>query len=755
MGTLYADIVLRLAVPKTFQFAVPENLRDLIRPGQRVRVPLRNRRDIGYVASLSRTPRVAGIRPIEGLIDREPLLPADLLETLLWTADHYLAPPGLVFRSALPRAVHLAETPAATARRKTVSYYRIARRVRSGGEELEKLARRAPRQAEILKLLADGPLPAGDLPGGAPLKALVDKGLLHVEKRTVRRGVVPPPANPPELPPLNEAQQRVFDRIRPGLSGTTPTSYLLHGVTGSGKTEVYARAILALPSHRQAIILVPEVSLTSHLVRHIGERIAMPVAVWHHQLSEGEKYDLWNALRRGEIRVVIGARSAVFAPLPDVGLIVIDEEQESSYKQEETPAYHARDVAVRRSTQTGAALLLGSATPSMESYHLARRGGHVLLSLAERYGGSPLPDVDIIDLKKIPRPRRRPDDPRKPRGEGPSAISPPLRDAARETLARGEQVFFFLNRRGFAPFTHCSDCGWSFKCPNCLVSLVFHRQEQSHLCHYCGHSDTPPETCPTCAGVNLRLSGTGTQRLEAEIRELFPGHEVVRLDRDAAARKGSGGRIVRHFAEGRSSILVGTQLAAKGFHFPRLGLVGILSPDVGLNMPDFRAAERTFQVVTQAAGRAGRGTGPGRVMIQTWQPDHYALRAAAKHDFLSFYRQEEEFRRELDYPPCCQLVLLRFDGPNAVRIGRAADEAAGYLRMVFTAVPESDRSLVLGPVPAPLAKIKNRFRHHVLIKADPLDAARTVLERELEALEGIVKKANGHLGIDVDPASLM
>jgi primosomal protein N' (replication factor Y) len=481
----------------------------------------------------------------------------------------------------------------------------------------------------------------------------------------------------------------------------------------------------------------------------------MPVAVWHHQLSEGEKYDLWSALRKGELRVVIGARSAVFAPLPDIGLIVIDEEQESSYKQEETPAYHARDVAVRRCSLAGATLLLGSATPSVESYHAAETGAHALLTLSGRYGGLPLPVVSMVDLKERRKEPPGPGERARQKKGLPPVISPALRDAARETLEAGEQVFFFLNRRGFAPFTGCSDCGWSFKCPNCLVSLVFHREQHSHVCHYCGHSDQPPECCPACAGLNIRLSGLGTQRLEAEIREQFPGHDVIRLDRDTASRKGEGGRIVQRFAEGRSTILVGTQLAAKGFHFPRLGLVGVLSPDVGLNMPDFRAAERTFQVVTQAAGRAGRGSSPGRVLIQTWQPEHYALVAASRHDFLAFYRQESEFRRQLDYPPFCQLILLRFDGPNASRIGRAADEAGSYLRLALTTLAEKERAQVLGPVPAPLAKIKNRYRMHILIKADPLPAAREVLMRELDALESTVKKANGHLGIDINPSSLM
>jgi len=757
MEKRFADIVLRLAVPGTFQFSVPEGLRERIQPGQRVRVPLRKGSDIGYVAALSDTPKVKGIRPIFSILDTEPLLAEDLLAILLWTADHTLSPPGLVFRAALPRAIHLERTDRATAREKKTTLYTLTLSPEELPEKIAAIERRAPVQARILAELAGGPRLARDIPDASPaaLKSLAAKGLVSAEEVSVRRGMVHSPAGEQREVTLSAAQQEVFEALRTTIPTRSYSPFLLHGVTGSGKSEIYTRAVEALPRDRQALILVPEVSLTVQLIRHFQERLPFPLAVWHHQLSEGEKFDLWRELRRGDIRVVIGARSAVFAPLPDIGLVVVDEEQEGSYKQEESPSYHARDVALRRAQVQGATVILGSATPSLESYHRAEEGEYTLLSLSRRYRERPLPEVRMIDLKDqdqftplseeegIPAP---------PKG---SPLTPPLVRAASKALAEGNQVLFFLNRRGFAPFTICRECGWTFKCPNCQVALVFHRQERALLCHYCGHRTEPPQTCPTCRGVEIRLSGSGTQRLEEEIAEIFPGYSVARLDRDSTSRKGAGGRLVDDFAAGRTDILVGTQMVAKGLHFPRLTLVGVLAPDLSLNLPDFRAAERTFQVVTQVAGRAGRGSVPGKVIIQTWQPEHYALQAAVNHDFTAFYRQEVEFRRELDYPPFCDLILLRLDGPNAKRLGAAADRVADRVRSDLDGTEEDGFCRVLGPVPAPLQKIRNRYRYQILIKTHPLERAAGPLRSLSRDLSRSVQRSNCRLSIDVNPMNLL
>ncbi len=756
MRSPYADIVLRLAVPGTLQFAVPEHLQGRVVPGQRVRVPLRRGFDIGYVASLSDEPKVKGIRPIAGILEEEPLLPRDLLTVLLWVGEHFLAPPGLVFRSALPRSVHLEKTGKGGGRELTAVGFQLCGDPGKALALARDLERRAPLQARLLRQAAEGPVAARGLSSSAhtALRALAAKGLLREERRTLRRGVVSPGGGPIPLPELTPPQQEVLDLILPSLPQRAPSSFLLHGVTGSGKSEVYVRALLALPPERHAIIMVPEVSLTSHLVGHFQKRLPWPVGVWHHQLSEGEKYDLWRAMRRGEVRVVIGARSAVFAPFPDLGLIVLDEEHDSSYKQDEAPAYHTREVALRRAELSGATVVLGSATPSLESYYRAEQKEHTLLRLQDRYGGLPLPEVEIIDLRDLPPPAPG-------KGGGPSArprrpsVAPLLQEAADEVLRAGSQVLFFLNRRGYAPFTHCGECGWAFKCPNCQVALVFHSQEHTQLCHYCGFKSPPPETCPSCRGTNLRLSGSGTQRLEEEIARLFPGRSIARLDRDAAARKGAGGRVVRDFASGRTDILIGTQMATKGFHFPRLSLVGVLAPDIGLNLPDFRAAERTFQLVTQAAGRAGREEARGRVLIQTYQPEHYALQAAARHDFVGFYRQEIEFRRELDYPPFCDLILLRTEGPNPDRTEEASERLAAEVRDLLAAETTADRCRILGPVEAPLRKIRNLHRFQILVKSRSLEKVSSLLREAIPGLHKRLQHRRVRLSLDVNPLHLM
>ena len=489
---------------------------------------------------------------------------------------------------------------------------------------------------------------------------------------------------------------------------------LLHGVTGSGKTEIYLRAIRALPADRQALLLVPEVSLTVQLLRHLRERLPFPIAVWHHQLSDGEKYDLWRALRRGEVRAVVGTRSALFVPLPRLGLLVVDEEQDASFKQEETPCYHARDAAIGRAARCGAAVILGSATPSLESYRLAETGAYELLRLPARYTGLPLPEVGIVDLREHAAPRFSAPGTRRPE---PRLLSPPLVEGAAAALAQGDQVLFFLNRRGFAPHTQCRACGAGIACPNCRVSLVFHAPERVHRCHYCGYSAGAPDACPACGAAELRLSGSGTQRLEEEIRGAFPGREVLRLDSDTAARKGAGARLIAEFESGRADILVGTQLVAKGLHFPRLTFVGVVATDLLLNLPDFRAAERAFSLVAQVAGRAGRGDRPGRVLVQTRQPEHYALAAARDHDYEAFYAQETAFRRELDYPPFFDLVALRLDGPDPGRLGcgRCGGRAAAR-----GAAPRARGRLLPRPRPGPGAA---REAPQPLARPDPRQGA--------------------------------
>ncbi len=753
MPARFADVALRLALPGALQFAIPERLRAELRLGQRVLVPLRNGRDVGYVVGLSDEPKVPGIRPIERLLDAEPQLPPDLLDLVLWISHHYLAPIGLVLRAAVPQSVHYEGTAKAGSGARQAPAATLAIPVLDAEALLPELARRAPAQAEALAALcrAQGrPVLASTLHRAA-LDALQRKGLVSLTLLRVRRGILSPPESPLEPVTLTPAQAAALARVLPALAAPG-RPLLLHGVTGSGKTEIYLRAIRALPPDRQTLLLVPEVSLTIQLIRHLRERLPFPIAVWHHQLSDGERFDLWQALRRGEVRTVVGTRSALFAPFPRLGLVVVDEEQETSYKQEETPCYHARDAALVRAARAGAAVVLGSATPSLESRRLAEEGAYELVRLPERHTGLPLPQVEIVDLRAFAAPGRRS---LGARGEEPRLIAPPLLDAARAALEQGDQVLFFLNRRGFAPHTQCRACGAGVSCPNCRVSLVFHAPEREHLCHYCGYRSAAPAVCPACGAPELRLSGSGTQRLEQEIRGAFPGREVLRLDRDSAAHKGAGARLVADFESGRADILVGTQLVAKGLHFPRLTLVGVISPDLLLNLPDFRAAERAFSLVAQVAGRAGRAERPGRVLVQTWQPGHYALEAARTHDFEGFYAQETAFRRELDYPPFFDLVALRLDGPNRARLGAAADEIGSLLRGLLGGAEKTGACRVLGPVPAPLEKIRNRWRSQILVKARPLEAATGPLRAAAGSLHAAARHAGVRLLVDVSPLNLM
>ncbi|NLC55591.1 MAG: primosomal protein N', partial [Armatimonadetes bacterium] len=532
--------------------------------------------------------------------------------------------------------------------------------------------RRAPAQARALRLFLEHPQPLPQREAvrlGAPaeaLRTLAREGILQAERVTVRRtpwrGSGSSPTAPP---PLTQAQTEAIAAIRETLAAGQHDTVLLHGVTASGKTEVYLHAIeTVLDQGREAIVLLPEISLTAQVVEVFRGRFGEGVALLHSRLSAGERYDEWQRIRGGEARVVVGPRSALFAPCRRPGLIIMDEEHEPSYKQENSPRYHARQAALERARAEDAVLLLGSATPSVESYTLARQGEYRLVSMPERIPGRTLPTVRVVDL----------------RAGGsigtPAILSPELREAIADRLQRGEQTILFLNRRGFASFLLCRDCGYTARCPHCSVSLTLHAADRSLRCHHCNHRRPAPATCPQCQGDRLRPFGLGTERVEAEVQACFPTARLLRMDRDTTAAKDAHVRLYRAFRSKEAEILIGTQMVAKGLDFPGVTLVGVVAADAGLNVPDFRAAERTFQLLTQVAGRAGRGDRPGEVLIQTFNPEHYAIVAASQHDFEAFYAREVDFRRELGYPPFGALVnLLATDVDPAAaeaRAGRAA-----------------------------------------------------------------------------------
>jgi primosomal protein N' (replication factor Y) len=534
---------------------------------------------------------------------------------------------------------------------------------------------------------------------------------------------------------LTPEQQAAVEQIGKALKASTFHPFLLHGVTGSGKTEVYLRAVeQSLALGKGAVILVPEISLTPQLVGRFHKRLDREMALLHSGLTPGERYDQWRRVSKGEVQVVIGARSAIFAPCRDLGLIIVDEEHDTSYKQEEGVRYNARDLAVVRAQKQGAVVILGSATPSFESFYNAQQGRYQTLHLPKRVGGGVLPTVEIVDLRK----------------EDPGLFSHPLRDALAQNLATGRQSLLFLNRRGFSHAAICADCGAAFTCRRCSVTLTFHARRKALLCHYCGYHLPAFQICQLCGGGKIRLLGVGTEKVEEEVRRLFPRARVARMDSDVMTQRGAEGRLLCALEQGEIDILVGTQMIVKGHDFPRITLVGIITADVTLHLPELRAAERCFQLISQAAGRAGRGGHPGRVIIQTFLPEHYAIQRAKGHDFVGFYEAEMKTREALSFPPLTRMVNIRVSSASA----RAAEQGIERLAKKGHELLKTLRHAVeiLGPSPAPLYRIRGRYRWQLLLKGERV-ALLQHLSRSL-IQEGKVLKG-ARVEVDVDPLTLL
>lgn len=596
----------------------------------------------------------------------------------------------------------------------------------------------------------------------AILKEFTAAGLLSIAKREITTQQEYGTEEQTLSLVLNETQRQVLTRVCEAMASSSNTTFLLHGVTGSGKTQVYIEAIRhCLSRKKTAIVLVPEISLTPQTVRRFKSHFGEAVAVVHSQMNPNERHEVWQRARRGDYSVVIGPRSAIFAPLANLGLIVVDEEHEPSYKQfDATPRYHARDVAIVRGKFTNAVVVLGSATPSTESYFNAMNGKYELLEMPNRVQEVAMPDITIVDMTEE---RRREysamkiaateDNRSQLREFQQSSFSPLLREKIQQRLERKEGIILLQNRRGFAPFIECVDCGNTLMCPSCNVTLTYHLTRKHLRCHYCGLTQKPPVECPQCKSMNMQLRGAGTQRVEQELTKLFPSASVLRMDLDTTARKGAHQRLLQKFGDGDADILLGTQMVAKGLDFARVTLVGVISADTQMLLPDFRASERTFQLLTQVAGRAGRSALKGEVIIQTHQPRHYTLQHVVDHDFAKFYRQESEERKELDYPPFSRLALVEFKSKNEARVEQEAGRFAQLLRSLpgtFT---------VLGPSPAVISKISNQYRWHIIIKnlksKDPAGAElRHALRKTLGAFRQ-KSRAGTKLTIDVDPVGLM
>ena len=621
---------------------------------------------------------------------------------------------------------------------------RVARLTAHGRALLEDGTSLGVRQREALRLLQGTPagvtVPALTQSGipGETVRRLVARGGLVISREVIERD----PWATETLTTSNTQsggsdwvltaeQQTVVDGLREAAGAGRFTVALLHGVTGSGKTEVYRRlARVTLEAKRQVLILVPEIALTTAVATAFRQAFGARVAVQHSGLSDGARHDQWHRIQRGEVDVVVGTRSAVFAPLPSVGLIVVDEEHDASYKQEESPRYHGRDVAIMRAKRSGALVVLGSATPSLESYRHAASGRYRRVTLSQRVKRRPLPTVQIVDMRE------------EFAAHGPDVVlSHPLAEALDARLTRREQVLVLLNRRGFATAVFCRECGRTLECPNCSVSLTFHRSAGQARCHYCGYARARPVSCPECAGPYLEQHGFGTERVEAEIVGRWPDARVARLDRDTVRRQGAAARLLERFASGAVDVLVGTQMVAKGHDFPRVTLVGVISADVGLGVADFRAGERTFQLLTQVAGRAGRGEVPGEAFVQTLYPDHYSIRYACSQAYRPFYDEEMRFRSAMRYPPVVSLVSAVVRGTSFTQTMHEAGDLGAWLRR------RPSRFRVLGPAPAPLGRLRGQYRAQLLLKGQH---RREMREALLAALDGRAELKR-RVVIDVDP----
>jgi len=676
------------------------------------------------------------------VMDERPQMTPVLMKLAKWMAEYYGCDEQDALRCVLPRAVR--ETGHAPLKRKFASLTKPV-----SAEEIAALRTKAPRQAAVLEhLQANGPVAVARLTAetgasDAAVKTLARRGLVQVTAEEVRRAPLGSEEFVASKPPvLSAEQEHALEGIRPALRD--PAAHkpiVLKGITGSGKTEVYLRAIdEVLRAGKTALVLVPEIALTPQTVERFSSRFTpqgIEVAVLHSHLSEGERHDEWHRVRSGQARIVIGARGAVFAPLENPGLIVIDEEHDNSYKQDEGPRYHARDLAVVRGKMEPCAVLLGSATPSLETFENCRKGKYDLLELSHRHDGCVLPVFRVVDMRLRS----------KDGGRNDQFISPKLGLAIESRLAKGEQTILFLNRRGFFTVLACKSCGKNVECPHCSVSLALHKKEDLARCHICGYSQKPPRRCPECHDPQIAFSGVGTEKVEAVVKKMFPSARVARMDSDTMTRKGAYHETLGAFRSRKIDILVGTQMIAKGLHFPGVTLVGIISADSALHLPDFRAGERTFQLLVQVAGRAGRGDAEGEVIVQTFSPAHPSLQFAKSHDFDGFAAHELEMRHNFGHPPYSHLVLLTARADTAQKAEFAARTLAQSLS---AAVPHT--VMVSPAAPAPLARVRGMYRYQVVARGKQVRALTKAIK---ECLGTIKLPKDVHVAVDVDPVAVL
>ncbi len=737
------DVAIPVPVSGPFTYSVPEEFAAAIEIGRRILVPFRNKIVSGFVVgSPESATALTNIKQIIDIPDEPPYLTQNMWRFICWIAEYYLLPTGLVLRTALP--------PGSNRRSRPWAILTPDGRKRIWDRESE---------VPVLpgKILRTGYMPLSELGQALDQKQLDEitkTGWIRVEERIARPKISLKRRRLPELldpagaispEPLKSfeptpAQHEAISKINQASSEGGFHSFLLFGVTGSGKTEVYLRAIEnSLQRGERALVLVPEIALTPQLARRFLTRFGAGIGLFHSGLTRAQRLDEWRRMRSGKINVVIGARSAIFAPLENLGLIIVDEEHDPSYKQEDGCPYNARDMALARGKLEGARVILGSATPSFETYVNAESGKITRLDLPYRPHGGGLPSVELVDLKVS-----------KSKKYAGAFLTPVLTEAIAKTLAANEQVVLFLNRRGFDTVTQCRSCGHVFKCPNCDITLTHHKKDRALRCHLCGFSQVAPPLCPCCSSEKLLFGGVGTEKVVEDVSALFPEARVERLDRDSTKQAHELESILERFRKKETDILIGTQMIVKGHDFPGITLVGVLCGDLSLHFPDFRAAERTFQMLTQVAGRTGRETGCGRVILQTYDPNHQAVQCAASHAFEDFFQSDSVLRRELLYPPFGHLILIRIEGNSEKRVENKAIEIGRAARMLKN---QHRDVVILGPAPAPRKKIVGRFRWQVLFKSGTRAAVRNFV-KELMAAEKM--KAHGlRIVIDVDPIELM
>lgn len=787
---------------RPFDYEIPEKFEGIVQPGVRVIVPFGPRKILGYVISLSETSSFTSVKKITDVLDVIPTLTEELLHLGKWLSKNTLSYYISCLQVMLPQVMKakyrkelwkLTEETLGSDidalfdgravvdfeefEQSGISYHTLRKHMNDGeidvhyevksretkktttmvepafeGVELEEklvdLSPQAKKQRTILEYFLEHPeavekkwLLSELSTTSASLKPLVNQGIV----REYRKEIFRDPYGNREFErtqpfPLTEEQQTSIQPILKSIEEKEHEVFLLHGVTGSGKTEVYLQSIQeVIDKGEEAIMLVPEIALTPQMVERFKGRFGSKVAVLHSALSAGEKYDEWRKIQRQEVQVVVGARSAIFAPFTKIGLIIIDEEHETSYKQEDRTRYHARDVAIERGGNHKCPVVLGSATPALESYARAVKGNYHLLTMTKRMNNSAMPDVELVDMRDELHKGNR------------SMFSIPLKEKIEERLTRGEQVVLFLNRRGYSTFVMCRDCGHVSECPHCDIALTFHKRQNKLKCHYCSHEEIMPTECPECESKTIRYFGTGTQKVEEALQDLIPEARVIRMDVDTTRRKGAHERLLNQFGQGKADILLGTQMIAKGLDFGNVTLVGVLAADALLNLPDFRASEKTFQLITQVSGRAGRHEKAGEVVVQTYTPEHYSIELASQYEYEQFFNEEMKLRKAFRYPPYYFLTLFTISHPNQLKVQEVTQKITMFMEQKL-----SDQAHVLGPTPSALTRINNRYRYQCMVKYKQEPEQRKFVERILHYYEDEMKQENGlQITVDFQPYQLM